>query len=208
MPVTVTKSGPGLAKLAADLKRIEKSDVLVGIPSSNASRKTGMINNAEVLWLFSKGSPLNNQPPRPVLEPAIEGAKDKISPHLAKAAQSILQKDPPKAERELQLAGIIASNAAKRMFVPGANDWAPNAPSTIAAKGSDVVGVNLGLMRKALTWVVRENGSDSTPRVREDASGEAPEAPGSTGAGAAEGLGEEAAEGIGEEAITMGGLLL
>lgn len=188
MSVTVTKSGSGgLAKLAANLKRIQKSDVLVGIPSSGSSRGTANgINNAEALWIFSNGSPLNNQPPRPVLEPAIEKNQAKISPHLGLAAQAVLRGDPDAAQKHLQMAGVIASNGAKRMFSLGQNDWAANAPSTIAAKGSDVPGIDTGSMRRALTYVVRDDG---TEKVR------GPELPeGSTGEAAVEGAGAEAGE--------------
>ena len=87
-PVTVTKSGPGLAQLKKDLERLSKSDVLVGIPASAAARKKGPINNASLLFIHSKGSPLKHIPARPVLEPAIQANRALITPQLAMAARA------------------------------------------------------------------------------------------------------------------------
>jgi len=41
-PVTVKKSGPGLAQLKADIARISKSEVLVGIPADKRRAKRGL----------------------------------------------------------------------------------------------------------------------------------------------------------------------
>ena len=155
MGVKVTKSGPGLDGLRADLARLMKSDVLVGIPAEKAMRKGSPINNASVLFIFTHGSPLRNQPPRPLLEPSIEKNKAAISAHMAAAARAIVvEKNAARGNRELNLAGVVAVNGAKRFFLD--NQWAPNAPSTIKRKKSDRPGVDLGIMRNALSWVVRE----------------------------------------------------
>ena len=164
MGVSVTRSGPGIAGLAKALDRIKRSDVLVGIPAPKASRnrsrgKGSVINNAEALFIFSKGSPLRGQPPRPVLEPAVEANKQLITKHLEAAASAVLEQKPEGAERELKRAGIIASNAAKRRL--SKEFLAPNAPSTIRHKGSDTPGVDLGEMRRAISYVIRENGKES-----------------------------------------------
>jgi hypothetical protein len=160
-PVQVVKSGPGPAQLIADLRRIKKSEVLVGIPAEKTQRKKETVNNASLLFVFSNGSPLRHIPPRPVLEPAIEQNKDLVTPHLAEAARLITEHRPDAAQRELQRAGTIAANAAKRRFTEP-NDWAPNAPSTIKHKnkkhkGEARPGIDSGQMRRALTYVVRVN---------------------------------------------------
>jgi hypothetical protein len=163
-PVIVTKSGPGLADLKKALERIRNSDVLVGIPAQKTQRKSDAVNNASLLFLLSKGSALNNQPPRPILEPAIEANKQIITPHLEAAARAVLEENPQGAERELKMAGTIASNAAKLRF--SKEFLAPNAPSTIRRKSkkgkvSDTPGVDSGQLRRAVTYVVRENGQES-----------------------------------------------
>ena len=162
-PVIVTKSGPGLADLKKALERIRNSDVLVGIPAAKASRKGkgkgSTINNAELLFILSKGSSLKHIPPRPTLEPAVEANKELLSKHLAAAAKAVMEEDPTRAERELKLAGTIASNAAKRRF--SKEFLAPNAPSTIKRKGRDVPLIDTGALRAAIVSVVRENGKET-----------------------------------------------
>ena len=174
-PVTVTKSGPGMAKLLADLKRIKNSEVLVGIPAEKTLRKGDTINNASLLFILTKGSPLRHIPATPILEPAIEQNKNLITPHLGQAARAILNSDPLKAEKELHQAGTVAVNSVKRYFVEA--PWPPNAPSTFAAKtkrerkqfakgkitaaqlteaeGMVRRNINTGKLRRAITSVVR-----------------------------------------------------
>ena len=154
MPVTVTKSGPGVVKLERDLERIRKSEVYVGIPAAKVNRPGEPINNASLLWLHSKGSPLKRIPPRPVLEPSIIVNKNLITPHLGAAAKAVLENDPQTAQNELEKAGTIAANGAKRYVLQGDN-LAPNAPSTIKRKGSDRPLIDTARMIGAVTYVVR-----------------------------------------------------
>ena len=155
MSVTLAKSGPGSAPLKALLDNIRRSDVLVGIPANETLRKGDLINNASLLFVLSKGSPLNNIPPAPVLEPSIEANQKLITPHLAAAADAVLDQNPNGALLELQRAGTVAANGAKRWFTDPRNNWPPNAPSTIARKGSDRRNVDTGALRRAITSVVR-----------------------------------------------------
>jgi hypothetical protein len=155
MPVKVTKQGPGLFQVMRDIKRIGNSEVLVGIPAATTLRENDPINNASLLFVLSHGSPLRNIPPRPVLEPAIEKGRNLITPHLAESAKAVMDGRPDAAERELERAGMVASNAVKRYFTEG--ELAPNAPSTIARKGSDRPLIDTGALRRAVTFVVRAN---------------------------------------------------
>jgi hypothetical protein len=161
MPVSVQRSGPGIAGLAKALERIRNSDVLVGIPAEKSPRKTGPINSASLLFIHSKGSPLQGIPARPVLEPTIEANKQIITPHLEAAARAVMEQNPQNAERELKLAGTIAANSAKKWFTDPRNNWAPNAPSTIKRKGSDKPLIDTGQLRRSITSVVRENGKET-----------------------------------------------
>lgn len=165
------------AKLAA----ATQYSALVGIPASGSDRaasllalagkvKTGSskskriakaqanINNAELLFIFSKGSPARNQPARPVLEPAISDPDNAkiISRELAEAVRAAIAGDTAAAKRGIQRTGLAGQNAARKWFTNPKNMWAPNAPSTIARKGSDRPGIDLGAMRAAITYVVEE----------------------------------------------------
>lgn len=144
-------------QVAARIKQLSKSEVLVGIPQAENARKGEPIGNAALLFIFSTGSEPNHQPPRPVLEPAIEQNREIISAPLKEAAQQALQGKP--FEQALDKAGQIAENAAKRWFTDPRNGWKGNAPSTVKAKGSDVPGIDLGEMRRAITHIVTTEGN-------------------------------------------------
>lgn len=154
--VSIKKSGPGTRELAAALNKLKRSEVLVGIPADHTARKDEPINNASLLFIHSRGSQLQNIPPRPVLEPAIEANKNLIAPELGQAAQAVFEQRPEEAREHLERAGTLGANAAKRWFDDARNNWAPNAPSTIAAKGSDKPLIDTGQLRRAITSVVRE----------------------------------------------------
>lgn len=155
MSVTVKKTGPGIAGLQHSLQELQRADVLVGIPASTTQRKGDPITNASLMFIHSKGSVLQHIPKRPTIEPAIEDKDNQAvyMPHLEAAAIAVLDHDPVKAQRELQLAGTIAANAAKRRF--SKTYLTPNAPATIKRKDSDTPLVNFGHLRRAIVSVVR-----------------------------------------------------
>lgn len=141
-----------LRELASGTKNKKKQ-----VKASKAA-KNNDVNNAELLYLFSKGSPLRNQPPRPVLEPAVaaDGNRQAIAHELALAGKATLAGDRQEAIRRTKRAGIAGQNAARNWFTDGRNGWAPNAPSTIEGKGSDRPGIDTGAMRNAITNVLEE----------------------------------------------------
>ena len=141
--------------LSAALKQIKASEVLVGIPAPKALRRGQSINNASLLFIHTHGSPLKHIPARPVLEPSVEANQKLITPHLGAAAKDVFERKPEAADRELRLAGTIAANGAKRWFTDPRNNWAPNAPTTIKAKGSDKPLIDTGALRRSFTYVVR-----------------------------------------------------
>jgi hypothetical protein len=112
------------------------------------------MNNARLLWLHARGSPLNGTPPRPVLEPSVERNMGEIGPHLDAAVEHLLNNGPISAERELHQAGKIAANAAQGYVMAGSN-LAPNAPSVIERKHGDRPLIETGSMVAAITHVVR-----------------------------------------------------
>jgi hypothetical protein len=114
------------------------------------------ISNAELLFIFTNGSPLRGQPARPVIEPAIEQPKtaERIARALAAASIAALDGNKEGMMDALDRAGTIGESAAKRWFTDSRNGWEPNAPSTIRAKGSETPGIDTGQMRRAITHVV------------------------------------------------------
>jgi len=82
-----------------------------------AAAAASTLNNAELLYVFSKGSPANHQPARPVIEPAIvaDGNRQAISHELAQANKAQLDGDAEGAKRFLKRAGIAGENASKKV---------------------------------------------------------------------------------------------
>ena len=179
MEANVVKKGPGIEQLKADLERLVRMDVLVGIPQEEASRDGEGINNAELMYLHTNGSPLQNIPKRPVIEPSIqaEGNKEKITEQLENVAQDVLQGNPQAALRSLKLAGLAGKNAATGWFVDSRNNWPPNAYATVQRKMSKMTSkqvlervdsgepitrplIDTGVLRKSITFVVRERKDD------------------------------------------------
>lgn len=173
--VKVVKKDLGLIELFKAMKQLERTDVLVGIPSERASRSGAEpfylmgqrkkllarhepVNNAQLLFIHTKGSPLRNIPARPVIEPAITDPDNRkmITDQLAEAGAAALEGDPLAARKHLELAGQVATSLVKDWFTNPKNHWAPNAPSTIARKHSDRPLIDIGALRRAITYVVRE----------------------------------------------------
>ncbi len=184
MKIGLSSSGPGMDGIMKGIEALDGADVLVGIPegddrkqdlldraaarqltkSGKLSKKAqklidasnGPISNAELLFIFSNGSPLHGQEPRPVIEPAIESdpTSDLIAKELAASAVAALDGDEDGMLEHLDRAGQLGESASKRWFTDPRNGWEPNAASTIRAKGSDTPGIDTGQMRRALTHVV------------------------------------------------------
>jgi hypothetical protein len=162
--ISYSSSGPGMDGIMRGIDALNGTDALVGIPEGNAPRKKGDINNAELLFLFTNGSPLRGTPGRVVIEAAIEAepTKDLIAKEMAAAATAALDGDEKGMMDHLDRAGTIAESASKRWFTDPRNGWEPNAPSTIRAKGSETPGVDTGQMRRAITHIVEAGGAVHT----------------------------------------------
>ena len=172
----------GAAALMKRVAGISKLAAYVGVPAAdNRDRETQLLDmagktkskyrrarlqkaaandvtNAELLFIFSKGSPLHHQLPRPVLEPAVEteDAKRIIGRELAASTKASLDGDHDLAVKKMKRAALAGQNAARKYFVDSENGWEPNAPSTIKAKGSDRPGIDTGAMRAAIIGLVKE----------------------------------------------------
>ncbi len=155
MSITVKTSGGGIKGVAADLARVKRSQVLIGIPAEKAQRKGDPINNAALMFIHTNGSELRHIPARPWIEPSIAANSETIAPVMGAAAKDLLNGDATGAENELNRAGVVASNAAKRWATDPRNNWQPNAPETIKRKGSSRPLIDTGALRKAITWLVR-----------------------------------------------------
>jgi len=161
------------------LKKATKLAAYVGVPSTTAEARSSQllkmagatqgkkrkriekaaaegINNAEALFIFSKGSPARNQPAREVLDPSIKANHEKISVEIAESVSANLKGDQDGAIRGMNRAALAGQNAARSWFTDPRNGWAPNAARTIKQKGSDRPGIDSGAMRNAIVGVVAD----------------------------------------------------
>jgi hypothetical protein len=179
--VTVT-SGRAEKSLAASLKRLKGSQVLVGVPESTAQQrmldiielasKAGKkrkayllkvaqrkaINNAQLVYIQTNGSILKNIPARPIIEPAIKN-KDNLAlltSELILAAEASLDGRPEDVTKHLKRTALLAEGLVRRWFTDPRNHWAPNAPETIRRKGSDRPNIDTAEMRKSIVGLVSE----------------------------------------------------
>jgi hypothetical protein len=118
------------------ISKLADLEVLVGVPEEKSERKAGNINNAQIAFVQSHGSPMQGIPARPFIEPAIEDSENKaaINSPLERAASLALDGDLQGTRQALKEAGVIARNAVQGWFVNPKNGWPPLSPSTIEAR--------------------------------------------------------------------------
>lgn len=109
------------------------------------------------LYIQTHGSPLWHSPPRPVIEPAIKKHKGEISEQYSKAVLAAMNGDMERAEIEINWTGLLAQNYCRKWFTDEDNGWPPNAPLTVAIKGSDKPLIDTGTLRKAIIYVTRSD---------------------------------------------------
>jgi hypothetical protein len=154
--LSLTRKGPGAQQVQRRVNTLEAIEVLVGIPQARTNRPGEPINNASLMYIHTHGSPARRIPARPVIEPAIVANRTVIDAQLHDGAKVILEDGGlAQARAYFARAGQEGANAAIRWFTDPRNNWAPNAPSTIRAKGSDRPLIDTGSLRRAITWVVR-----------------------------------------------------
>jgi len=116
--------------------------------------------HSDLLYLHEAGVPSRNIPPRPVLKPALgqKEVKKTMSGCMRQAMfDAIVKGDTKKAEQELNKAGMAGRDACKKYITDGTH-LAPNAPSTIAKKGSSVPLIDTGALLNSITYEVRKKG--------------------------------------------------
>lgn len=164
------------------LRAISKKDVLVGIPEDDSQREDVPFGNAGIGYINEKGSPAQNIPARPHLEPGVKSVEAQTIPLLKAAAQAALEGNMAGAERALNQAGTVAADGVKRyMTITGFTPLAESTLKARAARGrkgaakelaSRAAGnlpdnanarplIDTGQYRRAITHVVRNKDADS-----------------------------------------------
>lgn len=133
--ITIARKS-GSKALKERLAKIGKMASYVGVPAAKSTRKGEKINNAELLYVLSKGSPARHLPATPWLEPAIAAAgnREAIAHELAGFSKAILNDKPNEAIQKLRRAGTAGQNAAQSWPTDPRNGWPRLAPSTEKAR--------------------------------------------------------------------------
>lgn len=151
-------------KISKSLKWLKKNSVYVGIPEDKSKRKNeeknSEITNAELLFIHTNGSPVNNIPPRPVIEPAIQDDKDRLTSMLKKAAKLVIDGKEDEALKQLKMVGMRGQNVSKNWFTSEKNNWPPNSPSVKREKekkGSTNPRplIDTGELRNSITYLIK-----------------------------------------------------
>ena len=151
-----------LEEMMRKTQELASTQVLVGIPAANTSRKDGPISNAALGYIHEMGSPARNIPARPWLGPPVNRMKDEAAAMLKQAAELRFDGKTPEADQVLNALGLTAQNKVKANLVAGGDPaFAPNAPSTIARKGSDSPLINTAQLLNSITYVLRKKGSST-----------------------------------------------
>lgn len=172
-------SGKGYKKTVDNVNKVIRSfgqlaftNVLVGIPQSEAERDEGEnskqpVTNAQLAYIHTHGSPVNNIPARPFIQPAV---KDNIEVIRALQKQIVEASVEGKKDRVKKLnnrLGMLVAAKAKQ-YITHSGKLAPNSPYTIARKKAKAYHqknkriaakepkplIDTGQMLNAITYVV------------------------------------------------------
>lgn len=147
--------------LISDIKKLTKTDVLVGIPATGGTRQDDGANNALIGYVMETGDPERNIPARPFLVPGVDAASDEIGKRLTKAADAALDGRQEAINSQLNAAGLLAQSSVKSAITNG--EFAPLSGRTLAARkargrSGDKPLIDTGQLRRSVTYIVRKKG--------------------------------------------------
>jgi len=157
--INVNITVDNLEQFGKAIELLKRKQVLAGVPEAKARRKGDPINNATLAYIHDKGSPSQNIPARPFMEPGIHDVSVQIEQKLLSAGQSVLENDPVKAEQKLEAVGLIAQNGIRNKI--NSNIPPPLKPATLAARrrrgrtGNRSL-VDTAQMRNSITYIVKD----------------------------------------------------
>ena len=146
-------------------------EIEIGLPDGAGGGGGDGISNVQLAFILTNGSPVNHNPPRPFLEPALadEKVRQIIGRHMKAAVVAVLKGDEGAARAELEKAGQAGEDGVKDYMASGS--FAPNSPFTISGgwmrnrvsgkpfhadpKGSSKPLIDTGNLQGSITHVVK-----------------------------------------------------
>jgi phage gpG-like protein len=161
--VTITTPVDEVEKRLKAVRELLKMQVLVGVPDANANRQRepgddSDINNAALAYIHNYGSPANNIPARPFMEPGIKAARAQIVRFMGAAGRAAIDGKPDEIRRNFEKVGLVTQAAIQKKITDG--PFTPLAPATLAARrarGRTGTGplIDTGQLRRSITFVIR-----------------------------------------------------
>lgn len=156
--INVNITVDNLKQFEAAIDLLKRKQVLAGIPEAKSHRSGDPVNNATLARIHDKGSPSQNIPARPFMEPGIHDVSDKLERKLLGAGQAVLEHDGNKADQALHAVGLIAQNGIRAKI--NSNIQPPLKPATLAARrrrgrrGTRTL-IDTAQLRNSITYVVK-----------------------------------------------------
>lgn len=148
------------AELQQAIKVLSKQHVLVGVPDTKADReyeKGEEINNAALAYIHNNGSPSQNIPARPFLEPGILDVEPRIQHYLRQVGTQSLNSNKNGVVKALEAVGLTAQNGVRARINTG--PFEALKPGTLAARlrrgrtGTKPL-IDTGQLRNSITFVI------------------------------------------------------
>lgn len=140
----------GIGIIQQRLKELTKKEIAVGFPKGKSQAYPDGTSVIEVAASHQYGIGV---PERPFMNEAKEEIEKQTKPILRAITKS---KNPNQVKVLQEIAGQAASDAIKKAIVDLKDP--PNAPATIAAKGSDNPLIDTTHMLKTVVYVIRDRG--------------------------------------------------
>ena len=135
------------------LKELDKLNVRIGFQAGEAKYDDGT-DVAEIALYNELGT--SSIPSRPFLRDSVDNHESEINAFFKTSKKSMLAgKD---AEAILKEVGIFMKDLVQGEITDGS--FAPNAPSTIARKGSSKPLIDTGKMRQSVNYVIKQKGEE------------------------------------------------
>ena len=159
----IVKAVDKVSKMVKGINYTKDNYLLIGIPQKKTTRENEAITNAELLFIHTNGSPINNVPARPVIEPALEDDMERLTSMLKDFANEAIEGNFEEAQKQLERTGMRAQNVCRNWFTNADNNWPENAPSVRERKikkGSTEPRplIDTGELRKSIIYVVVKDG--------------------------------------------------
>ena len=144
-------------ELKEALNKIGKYVIEIGVFSQDTGRiekvRVG-VTNAELMFIHENGSPLRHIPARPVLQLTINYAnRELLNKTIDRAIKAYFESnfDEKAYEDEFNKLCMRMESTARKIIYKNVGILAPNAPSTIAAKGDNHPLFDTGQLARSIT---------------------------------------------------------